>query len=312
MLGISDNSMRDFVLNLAHQDSLKVLGVGAAAIVYEVNDDIVLKACWTYQHPTCDAPAQQWADYSDSTLFSLDLIRQEKKILQILEKQPHPNIAEAIAIDKDEGIYLRRYTPLSQMDGKCSQAHRILYYRDILCGLNHLHSLGICHSDLRPDNILLTRGHRSRALLCDFSKASLFDEPNTIPDAEELVPLTGPAKAVSDTTDRFAMACFIFEMEIGIKPVLATLRDGSIALPPVTLRHSGLDSIITKAWTGQYLSTLEMLAEVESFAEQSNNENRDGEQSVSGDELRQQVQRWRQDREDRFGNRLLSHFNVIS
>lgn len=293
----------EFVLTVAPQDGLKILGAGAAALVYEVNENIVLKACYTYQRPAPDASAQDWTNYSDSTLFSLHLSRQEKDILRLLEKHPCPNIAEAITMDEEEGIYLRRYTPLSQV--KHAQPDRVCYYRDLLRGLNHLHALGICHSDLRPNNILLDRRQdRPSALLCDFSTASRFGEPNTISCAEEPVPRTGLAKVVSDATDRFAMACLIFELEIGVRPALAALRNGSIALPPVSVGHSGLDSIITKAWAGQYSSTSEMLVEVESLTEQCNNTCRNEGQDISKDELREQVKQWRQGRKDRYGERV--------
>lgn len=123
-----------------------------------------------------------------------------------------------------------------------------------------------------------------------------------MPHPEEPVPRTGLAKVVSDVTDRFAMACLIFEMETGTRPALAALADGSIASPPESVGHSGLDSVIAKAWAGQYSSTAEMLAEVESLmTEQRNDEHGNEGQHVSGDELRQQVHLWRQDRKDRFG-----------
>ncbi len=142
---------------LVLQDGLKVLGGGAAAIVYEVNENIVLKASRIYQTPAGGASRRDWWAYADSTLFSLQLAQQEKGILRLLESQPHHNIAEAITIDEDDGIYLRRYLPLSHVE-RPQQPGRVSWYQDLLRGLARLHSLGICHSDLWPDNVLCSQG----------------------------------------------------------------------------------------------------------------------------------------------------------
>lgn len=288
---------------LALQDGLKVIGGGAAAIVYEVNEDVVLKACRTYQSPSSDASHRDWWIFADSTLFSLHLSRKEKDFLRLLEKQPHPNIAEAISVDEDEGIYLRRYLPLSQVELPTLQG-RVSWYRDFLHGLNHLHGLGICHSDLRPDNILLSRGRHPHALLCDFSGASAFGELNASPFEGE-VPRTGLARTVSDATDRFALAYLIFEMETGSKPALAAVPDGTLSLPLVCTGHSGLDCMILKAWWGQYASTSDMLADAESLsvpAEQDGDARSTAEPLVLTGTLRQQVKQWRQRRLDCYGN----------
>ncbi|KAG8198791.1 hypothetical protein JTE90_007095 [Oedothorax gibbosus] len=52
------------------------------------------------------------------------------------------------------------------------------WLRDIVCGLEYLHSKDLCHLDLKVDNILIS--HSSKALLCDFTflrdSKSLFSE----------------------------------------------------------------------------------------------------------------------------------------
>lgn len=291
---------------LALQSGLIVIGGGTAAIVYEVNENVVLKGFRTYEPPARDASSRDWWNYADSTLFTLDVGRKEKDIMRRLEKQPHPNIVEAIALE-DEGIYLRRYLPLSQVEVPTQQG-RILWYQDILRGLEHLHSLGICHTDLRTDNILFSRARHPRALLCDFNVASAFGHLNATSRVGDPVPRTGLAKRLSDATDRFGLAYLIFEMETGSKPTLTTLPDGTCSLPPVCTGNDGLDAMIYKAWRGEYASTSEMLADAESLSvqvEQDGDASSTAEPQVSAARLRQQVKQWRQRRLDRHGKWIL-------
>ena len=63
------------------QDSLKLIGDGSVAFIYEVNGSITLKACQTYRRPTEDAPFGDWWEYSDATFFSLHLHCQEEAIV---------------------------------------------------------------------------------------------------------------------------------------------------------------------------------------------------------------------------------------
>jgi serine/threonine protein kinase len=82
-----------------------------------------------------------------------------------------------LGIDTDhaEGIYLRKYLPLSEVQTPTQPKH-ILRYQDIIRALQHLHDLGISHLDIRIDNILFD--HHSRALICNFGTSSPFDQPN--------------------------------------------------------------------------------------------------------------------------------------
>lgn len=177
----------------------------------------------------------------------------------------------------------------------------MLWYRDILRGLCHLHSFRIWHLDLRPDNTLLRPECHSRAILCDFSKAGHFGELNTIPHAAEPVPRTGLAKNVTGGKDRFAMAYLIFEMERGSKPALSATLDGPVILPHVDMGDSGLNSIITKAWLGQYASTSDILAETDALVEHEGDDSQPGGPMSPHDVRLQHVEQWRRGRLDRYG-----------
>jgi hypothetical protein len=197
-----------FTIKPQSQIDLDILGVGAAGQVYRVDDYIVLKTCRVYEPPGDDASQRERWFYASETLFHTNLMRDERTVLRLLEHRPHPNIVEAIDTDRAEGIYLRKYLQLSELD-PTAQPGRILWYQDIIRALLHIHDLGIAHSDLRIDNILVDQ--QTRAVLCDFSACSPFGQPNpALPSTDVRVPTNGLAEVVSGATDRFAAASLIF------------------------------------------------------------------------------------------------------
>ncbi|KAJ2906145.1 uncharacterized protein MKZ38_002860 [Zalerion maritima] len=256
------------------QFGLEIMGVGASGQVYEVDEHIVLKSCRVFEPLDSDAsPKEKWLYASDS-IFHFNLIKDERTVFRLLEQRPHPNIVEAIDIGHAEGIYLRKYL-----------------------------SLGIAHSDVRIDNVLIdTQG---RAVLCDFSASSLFGLPNTAyPHPGLPVPLNGLAETLSDATDRFAMASLIFRMETGAEPKLSVNDYGTLFLPQIRTGHVGIDSMVTKAWLGEYSSTAQMLEHAASFREESRDVHNPMTHPVSKDTLRDRVRQWRKDREEQYGSVL--------
>ena len=256
-----------FTIRLQPQVDLELVGVGAASQVYKVDDYIVLKACRVYEHPANNVSARDQRFYASETLFHFNLMKDERTVMRLLEKQSHPNIVEAIDTDHDEGIYLRRYLSLSELEVP-AQRVRVLWYQDITRGLLHIHNLGIAHSDLRIDNVLFD--HHGHAFLCDFSAASPFGQfipARPLPDFP--VPINGLSEVVSDATDRFAMGSLIFQMEHNSIPKLSVDDSGSLILSEVRTGHSDIDAIIRKAWLGQYNFTMQMLKDLEGATEET-------------------------------------------
>jgi serine/threonine protein kinase len=287
-------------MRLQAQHDLEIVGVGSSGQVYKIDDHIVLKSCRVFELPANDAsPRDRWF-YASDTLFHCSLINDERTVFRLLEQQPHANIVEAVDTDHAEGIYLRRYLSLSEIEVP-RQLGRIQWYQDIMRALLHIHNLGIAHSDLRIDNVLFDQqGH---ALLSDFSASSPFGQPNPArPHIGLPVPLNGLSEVVSAATDRFAMGSFIFQMEHGVKPTLSINETGCLVLPEICTGHNGIDAVIQRAWLEQYTSTAEMLEHIDSFYP--------GESGcicfptspgVSCDSLKVRVRQWREHRKSQFG-----------
>ena len=68
----------------------------------------------------------------------------------------------------------------------------------------------------------------------------------------EKLGVNGPPLTVSDTTDRFAPASVMFEVESDAKPNL-TLVHSSLGFPVLTTGNESLHSLIVKAWRAGYL-----------------------------------------------------------
>lgn len=193
------------------------------------------------------------------------------------------------------------------------QQGRILWYQDIARGLVHIHKLGVAHSDLRIDNLLFDQhGH---AFLCDFSAASPFGHSNPArPTPGFPVPINGLSEVVSDATDRFAMGSLIFQMEQITSPKLKVAENGSLILPIVRTRHYNMDTVIRKAWLGQYSSTAHMLKDLESLQLNAAQDTRGPmPQILSRGSLRNRVRHWREGRDKQLGMQPLNNAaNILS
>lgn len=94
-----------------YQTGLDMIGVGAAGQVYNVDDNIVLKACIIFQPPTSNCTERDLWYHASETVFNFGLLKDEKAVHRLLTQHPHPNIMEAINTTRPEGIYLRKYQP---------------------------------------------------------------------------------------------------------------------------------------------------------------------------------------------------------
>lgn len=163
------------------------------------------------------------------------MLQDERAVLRLFQQWPHPNIIEAIDTDQAEGIFLHRYSPLPASEIP-TQPTRIRWYREITAGLCHIHKLGIVHADIRIDNILFN--NRGSAILCGFSTASPFSQPNLV-ISDLPLPVNGPSPNLSEVTDLFAIGSLLFQLEHGFKPEFSTNRDGELELPKIQTNHQG-------------------------------------------------------------------------
>ena len=90
------------------------------------------------------------------------------------------------------------------------------YFKQILLAVQHMHSLGYIHCDLKPSNILLTKDNQIK--LCDFGMTSKCDDSynkisNNIATPSYRPPeiLLGDTK-ISPSIDIWGLGCILYEM----------------------------------------------------------------------------------------------------
>ena len=96
----------------------------------------------------------------------------------------HPNIAKILGYCQNPPSLIMKFYPygslsqyLDNRENRLSKRGVIYFGLDISRGLAHMHSNGICHADIKPQNILLEQiqGGRISLVLTDFGIAQVFN-----------------------------------------------------------------------------------------------------------------------------------------
>lgn len=98
----------------------------------------------------------------------------------------HPNIIETLDLIQEESNFyqIMEYAPNDMfnvvMSGMMSREEIACCWRQLLNGVNYLHSMGIAHRDLKLDNLVLD--HMGMLKIIDFGCSTVFKYPfeNTV------------------------------------------------------------------------------------------------------------------------------------
>ncbi len=143
----------------------------------------------------------------------------------------HPNVAKVydLALTTDRRPYivmqLLEGKPLSALIAKRIAVHTaVAIANDVLAALCAAHARGVIHRDLKPDNIIVTKG---RALIVDFGLAKLVADPRSpsltqtgeaIGTPHYMAPEQVRGELADGRTDLYAVGCVLFEMLAGRPP----------------------------------------------------------------------------------------------
>ena len=159
-----------------------------------------------------------------------DRISRFKREAQAAGTLSHPNIMTVYSFAEDAGRtfmameFLDGTTLRAELDtkGSLSVPRAVEIASAVLSGLEHAHSKGVIHRDIKPDNIqLLTNG---MIKITDFGIARLTFQPNLTMDGQVfgtpsyMSPEQVVGREIDARSDLFSVGVMLYEMLTGKKP----------------------------------------------------------------------------------------------
>ena len=202
----------------------------------------------------------------------------------------HPNIVQVydvstsdsanfIVMELIDGISLKEYM---EKKGILNWKETLHFSLQIAKGLEHAHSRGIIHRDIKPHNIMVLKNGSVKVM--DFGIARVMNKSNTLTkEALGSVHYISPEQAKGGHTDNrsdlYSLGVVMYEMMAGRPPydgesavsVAIQHINGGAALPSAYNPNipTGLEQIIMKAMAleprDRYVSATEMLQDMEEF-----------------------------------------------
>jgi serine/threonine protein kinase len=222
------------------------IGDGGSGVVYAGSDEQGNK--WAIKVLNMKAPG-----------FTTKLERFRNE-LEFCRRNTHPNILTVCDANTDTPDWdvrpfyvMRRYRrSLDHLIKEGIPVDRVLvYFRQLLEALEHVHTKGIIHRDIKPKNVLFD-DERDALLLADFGIAHFTEEDlrttvNTgtgerLANIEYAAPeQRRPGGCVDQRADIYALGLVLHEMFTRIVPQ----GQGYGTIASRSLRHGGLDALVT-------------------------------------------------------------------
>ena len=256
---------------------LEVIGTGGMAVVYKarchrLNRVVAIKIL------------------KDDFLEDEDFCSRFHAESQAVAMLSHPNIvsvydvsntanADYIVMELIDGITLKQYM---EKKGVLNWKETLHFAIQIAKALEHAHSRGIVHRDIKPHNVMVLKNGSVK--VTDFGIARVMSKSNTLTkEALGSVHYISPEQAkggrVDNRSDIYSLGVVMYEMMAGRPPYdgdspvsVAIQHINGGAILPTTLNPSipgGLEQIIMKAMahavTDRYNTATEMLRDMDEF-----------------------------------------------
>ena len=256
---------------------LEVIGTGGMAVVYKarchrLNRLVAIKIL------------------KDENLQDEDFRRRFHAEGQAVGMLSHPNIvsvydvstsgdADYIVMELIDGISLKQYM---EMKGVLNWKETLHFATQIAKGLEHAHSRGLVHRDIKPHNVMVLKNGSVR--VTDFGIARVMSNSNTLTketlgSVHYISPEQAKGSQVDNRSDLYSLGVVMYEMITGRTPFdgespvsVAIQHIAGGAVKPSVINPNipkGLEQIILKAMAhdlqNRYASAGDMLADMDEF-----------------------------------------------
>ena len=126
------------------------------------------------------APSFTYDDCRPGKTYVADCVLKEVSVLERLKLHPHPNIVSYLGCVVKDGrithVCLEKYSSslVGQSEHGLDEAQRERIFGRIKAGIAHLHSLGLAHNDINPENICIDAD--GEPVIIDFDACLPFGE----------------------------------------------------------------------------------------------------------------------------------------
>lgn len=161
-----------------------------------------------------------------------DFVARFKREAQAAGKLNHPNVVSMYDVGFDQGFHyiimeyvsgctLKEY--MQHYDGQISVQEAVKITVAIAEGLEHAHTMGIVHCDIKPHNILITDSGRVK--VTDFgiarainSAATMMFTHSVMGSAHYISPEQASGKSINVSTDIYSLGVVLYELLTGEVP----------------------------------------------------------------------------------------------
>ena len=211
---------------------VRVIGDGGMGSVYEAQHEVLgSKVALKFLHPELAKRQGLVQRFLQEARVSAKI--QSMHVVRVSDVEQTPEGLPFIVMELLSGQSLQSlYEELYRNGKRLSYQDALDYAVQMLDGLEAAHEEGVVHRDLKPDNVMITKGKRGEALvkLLDFGIAKLkingelykgLTRPGVLMGTPEYMApeQVFSADAVDGRADIFSCGVMIFEMLAGRRPV---------------------------------------------------------------------------------------------